>query len=167
MPLAQAQALAQAHVHVNAGGYKHARSFTLTNTLACRGRAHAFSHRTARTPEPVVTLAFASVPAPEPAPVRAPAPCPNPHPPSPSLAMHRDHPMHPEKMRSCARGCHPVHTYRLTAPHGPDLSDSIVVLRTSDAWNLGTAMRVVASCLRMKTFAPCLRSLPTRSKSWK
>ena len=83
---------------------------------------------------------------------------------SPTLIRRGARPMHPES--ALLRMWLPPHpTYRLTAPHCPGLTDSIIVLRTSGRWNLGPLVLVVESCLLRKMFSPWLRSTPTCSKS--
>ena len=68
-------------------------------------------------------------------------------------------------MRSCACGCPHHLIYTLPAPHCPNLTDGIVVLRASGRWNLGPHVRVITSCWLRSTVCPSMRSALIYRKS--
>ena len=156
----------EAHPTASMSTHADARARTRTSTRA----RHAHAVSLAWVPAPTAALAPWLALQPMPAPAPAPAPVSTPTPESAcDEALSGASSRSPHAIRRCPlahAAATPIHTHRPTAPCGPDLSDSTVVLRTCDAWNLGSAVGVVVSSLRMKTFAPCLRSMPTRSESW-
>ena len=114
------------------------------------------------------TASSCSVPAAPPAPGRG-AAGPNQSPTSRCDVAYSDTPsraLHAPTKYAPAHVAAPHHlSYTLPAPHCPNLTDGIVVLRASGRWNLGPLVRVITSCWLRNTVSPWLRSTLTYGKS--